>query len=228
MHPRFLVRLALALCCSGCADRQPETLSAEPSAEVPAEQAQGRADLPLIAFLGDSLTAGNGLAEGEAYPALIQARLARDGRAVRIVNAGVSGDTSAGGLARLGWMLQQAPDIVVVALGANDGLRGLPVSELERNLTAIVTRSRESGARVLLVGMLVPPNYGEDYTRGFAALFPALAEKHGVPFMPFLLEGVAAVPALNQPDGIHPNPDGVEAIVRRILPSVEAALDRAD
>src|SRR5688500_10354745 len=131
---------------------------------------------PLIVFLGDSLTAGSGLGQGDAFPALIQARLEREGRRVRVVNAGVSGDTSAGGLARMDWMLQQDPDVVVVALGANDGVRGQPTEALERNQKAIVAKARDHGARVLLVGMRMPPSLGEEYTREFAAVYPRVAK----------------------------------------------------
>ena len=166
------------------------------------------AKIPLIAFLGDSLTAGNGLAESEAYPAVIRARLEHQGQSLRIVNAGVSGDTSAGGLARLDWLLAQHPDILVVALGANDGLRGLPVAELEHNLTAIVARTRATGCKVLLAGMRVPPNYGEDYSQAFAEVYPRVAQANDIALVPFLLEGVGGDPSLNQADGIHPTAAG--------------------
>ena len=179
---------------------------------------------PLVVFLGDSLTAGLGLAEEEAFPARVAARAAAAGRPIRVVNAGVSGDTSAGGLARLDWLLRQRPDLLVVELGANDGLRGLPVEMTAANLRAIVTRAREAGVRVLLVGIQVPPNYGPDYARRFAAIFPELAGELEVPLLPFLLEGVAGVPELNLPDGIHPTAEGHERLAENVMPHLDALL----
>ena len=137
----------------------------------------------VIVALGDSLTAGLGVARDEAYPALLEARLRRDGHDYRVVNAGVSGDTSAGARRRVDWVLRSKPDVVIVALGANDGLRGLPVEELRENLEAIVRRLQAAGVRVLLAGMRVPPNYGDDYARAFAAVFPAVARRTGVPLV---------------------------------------------
>jgi acyl-CoA thioesterase-1 len=180
----------------------------------------------VLVALGDSLTAGLGVAPDEAYPALLAARLRREGYGYRVVNAGVSGDTSAGGLRRVDWVLKTRPDVVIVALGANDGLRGLPVDQLAKNLEAIVTRVRETGARVLLAGMRVPPNYGADYARGFAAVFPAVARRTGVPLAPFLLDGVAGEPRLNQPDGIHPTPEGQRVIAERLWPYLRPLLTR--
>jgi len=179
----------------------------------------------VLVILGDSLTAGLGVAREEAYPALLEARLRRDGFAYRVVNAGVSGDTSAGGLRRVDWVLRARPDLVVVALGANDGLRAQPVQALRDNLTAIVTRLRAAGARVLLAGMRLPPNYGAAYTAAFAGAFPAVARATSVPLLPFLLDGVAGDPALNQADGIHPNASGhrvmAETLWRALRPHLE-------
>jgi acyl-CoA thioesterase-1 len=180
----------------------------------------------VVVALGDSLTAGLGVAPDEAYPALLQARLRGEGFAYRVVNAGVSGDTSAGGLRRVDWVLRARPELVIVALGANDGLRGLPVDALRANLEAIVGRLRAAGARVLLVGMRVPPNYGDDYARAFAAVYPAVAKKTGVPLVPFLLDGVAGDPRLNQSDGIHPTAEGHRVIAERLWPSVRPLLAR--
>jgi len=176
-----------------------------------------------IVFLGDSLTAGLGLAEDEAYPALIERELRNEGKPVQVINAGVSGDTTAGGLSRLGWLLGQRPDVVVVALGANDGLRGLPLSEIETNLREIVRRSEAAGARVLLVGMRMPPNYGP-YADDFAALFPRLAKELDVPLVPFLLAGVGGIRGLNQADGIHPTADGQEILAKNVLPYLSGML----
>lgn len=167
---------------------------------------------PRVVFLGDSLTAGLGLGESEAFPALVGGLLAQRGIVVRIVNAGVSGDTSAGGLARVDWVLSLQPEILVVALGANDGLRGQPVDSIAANLREIVRRARAAGSRVLLAGMKMPPNYGPEYTRDFEALYVRLARELDLPFLPFLLEGVATIPELNQPDGLHPTAEGQRKI----------------
>jgi acyl-CoA thioesterase-1 len=184
------------------------------------------ADERVIVALGDSLTAGLGVAADEAYPALLQARLARDGRPYRVVNAGVSGDTTAGGLRRLDWVLRAHPSIVIVALGANDGLRGLPVGAMRDNLLAIVGRLRASGARVLLAGMRLPPNYGEAYTREFAAAFGDVARRGSVAFLPFLLEGVAGDAALNQADGIHPNAAGQRVVADTVWRALRPLLQQ--
>jgi acyl-CoA thioesterase-1 len=178
---------------------------------------------PLIIFLGDSLTAGFGLSEEQAFPFLVSARLEERGIPANIVNAGISGDTT-GGVSRLDWLLSQDPEVVVVALGANDGLRGLSLAETESNLDAIIRRCLEAGARVLLVGMKIPPSYGDGYAREFEAIFGRLASRHGVSLMPFLLEGVAAVPGLNQPDGIHPNLEGQRRIADNVAPYLVALL----
>jgi acyl-CoA thioesterase-1 len=180
----------------------------------------------VIVALGDSLTAGLGVAPDEAYPALLEARLQREGHPYRVVNAGVSGDTSAGGRRRVDWVLRSKPDIVIVALGANDGLRGLPVNELRENLEAIVKRLKAAGARVLLVGMRVPPNYGDDYARTFAAVFPDVARRTGVALAPFLLDGVAGNARLNQPDGIHPTAEGHGVIAASLWPRLLPLLKR--
>ena len=188
--------------------------------------AAGRADAAdrVIVALGDSLTAGLGVTADEAYPALLQARLTREGFPYRVVNAGVSGDTSAGGLRRLDWVLRSQPEIVIVALGANDGLRGQPVSALRANLVAIVDRIRASGARVLIAGMRMPPNYGAPYTRDFAAVYPDVARQTNSPLVPFLLEGVAADTRYNQGDGIHPNAAGHRLIAAHVWPFLRALL----
>ena len=184
------------------------------------------ADERVIVTLGDSLTAGLGVAADEAYPAVLESRLRRAGFAYRVVNAGVSGDTSAGGLRRLDWVLRSRPEIVIVALGANDGLRGLPVATLRDNLTAIVTKLQASGARVLLVGMRLPPNYGGAYANAFAETFRDVARRTSAAFLPFLLEGVGGDPALNQADGIHPNAAGQRAVAERLWPSLQPLLRR--
>jgi acyl-CoA thioesterase-1 len=183
------------------------------------------AERVLVAF-GDSLTAGLGVAPDEAWPALIALRLRREGYAYRVVNAGVSGDTTAGALRRVDWVLRARPEVVVVALGANDGLRAQPVEAMRANLVAVVERLRGAGARVLLAGMRLPPNYGLGYPRAFAAVFPEVARRTGAALMPFLLDGVAAEPALNQGDGIHPNAAGHRVMAERIWPHLVPLLRR--
>lgn len=201
------------------------TVPAVPKAAPPAAAPQS--DRPLVVFLGDSLTAGLGLEADLAFPALVEDRLAAAGRPIRVLNAGVSGDTSAGGLRRVDWILKQDPDVVVVGLGANDGLRGLPLEDTERNLRAIVERVLATGARVLLLGMQIPPNYGPEYAGGFAAMYPRVASELGVPLVPFLLEGVGGDPDLNLPDGIHPNAEGQERVADNVVPYLEQVLAAA-
>jgi acyl-CoA thioesterase-1 len=178
----------------------------------------------VVVVLGDSLSAGLGVAADEAFPARLQARLRADGYDYRVVNAGVSGDTTAGGLRRVDWVLRAKPDVVVVALGANDGLRGLSPQAMRANLEAIVGRLQAAGARVLLAGMRLPPNYGADYTKEFEAVFPEVARRAKVPLMPFLLDGIAADPRLNQPDGIHPTAAGQQLIADRLWPYLRPLL----
>ncbi len=173
----------------------------------------------LLAF-GDSLTSGFGLEAGHSFPARLEAALAEAGHDVEVINAGVAGDTTTGGRARLGWSLARKPDAVIVELGANDGLRGIDPALTAANLDAILTELNRRALPVLLTGMYAPPNLGREYGTAFNAIFPRLAEKHGVVFLPFFLDGVAAQPSLNQPDGIHPNAEGVAVIVGRILPYV--------
>lgn len=180
----------------------------------------------VVAVLGDSLTAGLGVAPDEAYPARLEARLKREGYDYRVVNAGVSGDTSSGGVRRMDWVLTLQPDVVIVALGANDGLRGQPLPQLHDNLVAIVRKARRANARVLLVGMRVPPNYGAAYTRNFAAVFPEVARRTGVPLVPFLLEGVAAEVRFNQGDGIHPTAEGQRMIAEHLWPHLRPLLTK--
>jgi len=184
----------------------------QPSAEL-----QG----PRVVFLGDSLTAGHGLDGRDAFPAVLGRELARKGLPIDVINAGVSGDTSDGGLARLSWLLAQKPAILVLELGANDGLRGLPTKSTEANLRQIMEETRKAGACVLLVGMKVPPSLGPDYAHRFDAIYPRLARELKVPLVPFLLAGVAGRPALNQADGIHPTARGQELAAGNVLPFLE-------
>ncbi len=179
---------------------------------------------PLVIFLGDSLTAGHLLPADLAFPALVAKSLREKGRPIRVVNAGVSGDTTSGGLDRLPWLLEQKPDLLVVGLGVNDAFRGHPVDRIEANLRTIVKQAKAAGVRVLLLGMRVPTNYGPDYTETFAAIYPRIAKSEKTGLMPFLLEGVGGHPELNFDDGVHPNQEGQQIIADNVLVYVELAL----
>jgi acyl-CoA thioesterase-1 len=192
-----------------------------------AGSASAAAPSPAIVDFGDSLTAGYGLMPEEAFPAQLEAWLHRHGVAARVVNAGVSGDTTTGGLARLDWALADKPDLVILALGANDALRGIEPSTVRDNLDKMIERIEANGAKVLLLGMLAPPNWGEEYKRAFDQIFPELAHLHHLPLYPFFLEGVAMNPELNQPDGLHPNEKGVAVLVDRIAPVVAGMIGGA-
>jgi acyl-CoA thioesterase I len=183
-----------------------------------------RAETITILALGDSLTAGLGLDPPQAYPSKLEAALKAKGHDVVIMNAGVSGDTVAQGAARLDWSLTEDVDAVLVALGANDALRGLPPEQAEKALDEILGKLKARNLPSLVLGMRSPPNMGPDYISKFEALFPTLATKYGAALYPFFLEGVAADPKLNQADGIHPNAMGVDEIVKRTLPAVEALI----
>jgi acyl-CoA thioesterase-1 len=213
---------ALSATFVGC-DRgaqSPVAPSAPPSAAEPAPRpVEG-----TLVFLGDSLTAGLGLAKEQAFPALIEVRLRAAGHPWKVVNAGVSGDTTAGGVARLDWIYKQQVDVLFLCLGANDGLRGIPVAETERNLRAILDRARREGTRVVLAGIQLPENYGPTYRTAFAQIFPRLAREYRVPLLPFLLEGVAMNPRLNQPDGIHPTAEGARMVADHVWPVLEPTL----
>ena len=178
-----------------------------------------------VLALGDSLTAGYGLEQDESFPAQLEKALLAAGYAVKVVNAGVSGDTSAGGLARIQWALADRPQIVVVELGANDALRGLDPAQTHANLDQIITRLNQAGCRVILAGMQSPRNLGPDYNNTFDQIYPNLAKRYDLLFYPFFLEGVATDPDLNQVDGIHPNSSGVRLIVKGLQPLVVLAID---
>lgn len=180
-----------------------------------------------VVALGDSLTAGYGLAADQAYPSLLQTRLQAAGLAAEVVNAGVSGDTSAGGLRRVDWALSGDVHVLIVALGGNDALRGLPVDDLEKNLAAIVDRAQARGIAVVLAGMEAPPNLGPLYTRGFRKVYRTIADRYDVPLLPFLLDGVAGQAGFNQGDGIHPNAAGTVKVADNLWPYVERAVRSA-
>ena len=171
---------------------------------------------PAVVFLGDSLTAGLGVASEEAYPSLVQQKIDADGLAFHVVNAGVSGDTSAGGLSRLDDALTGDVRVLVVALGGNDALRGLPVEELRKNLATIIERAQARKIRVVLAGMEAPPNFGESYTAAFHKVYPELAKQYHVEVVPFLLQGVAGIERLNQRDGIHPTAEGARIVADNV------------
>ena len=186
----------------------------------------GAGPIRLLA-LGDSLTAGYGLPRGEGFVPKLQAALASRGRAVRVLDGGVSGDTMAGGASRLDWAMADRPQAAIVALGGNDGLRGLPPARMAEGLESILSRLEARRVPTLLVGMLAPPNLNTNYNHTFEAVFTEAANRRpGLMFYPFFLEGVAGDRALNQPDGIHPNARGVEEVIRRLLPVTEQLLDR--
>ena len=227
MKSAVLLVLVFTIGCS----RQAE--SPQPAGPVPAAPATPQApkapdapQAPKIVFLGDSLTAGLGLPSTQSFPSLIGQKLKEKGLEYEIVNAGVSGDTSAGGLRRLDWSLDGNVRVLIVALGANDGLRGLATSEMKKNLAAVLDRARERNVPVILAGMEAPPNYGPDYTREFRNVYSDLAAEYKVRFIPFLLQGVAGNASLNQGDGIHPNTRGAEIVADLVWKELEPELRR--
>jgi acyl-CoA thioesterase I len=220
----LLAVCAVALLTMGCSPGEPGPVDESHAAAPPALEPASASETPRIVFLGDSLTAGLGVAPEQAYPALIQQRLRQAGYPDDVINAGVSGDTSAGGVRRLDWSLKGRVHVLVLALGANDGLRGLPPRQLETNLDTIIERARGRGAAVLLAGMEAPPNFGATYTRQFRGVYQALAARHHVPLIPFLLAGVAGVADLNQSDGIHPNARGHRALADLVWRQLEPLL----
>jgi acyl-CoA thioesterase I len=182
-------------------------------------------DRPRIVAFGDSLTAGFGVQADESYPAQLQRRLDSLGYHYRIINAGVSGDTTAGGLRRVPWILNNKPELVILELGANDGLRGLPVDQTKSNLRRIIQQLQEAGTAVVLAGMKLPPNYGQDYTISFEAMYQMLAREYQLPLIPFFLEGVGGSSSLNQADGIHPTKEGYKIIVEQVLNVLKPVLN---
>jgi len=179
---------------------------------------------PAIVCFGDSLTAGFGLDPGRSYPDLLQRELDREGLRYRVVNMGVSGDTTQDGLARLPMVLAEHPQIVVIEFGANDGLRGQPVSIAEKNQSRMIEAMQKAGARVVLAGITLPPNYGPEYLNRFNAMYPELAKQYRLPLIPFLLADVAAKPNLMQRDGLHPNAEGTRLVVQNVLKVLEPLL----
>jgi acyl-CoA thioesterase-1 len=201
-----------------------ETLTQETtSPETGSQETQPK--LKILAF-GDSLTAGYGLSEAEGFTTQLAQALAKMGRPAEVINGGVSGDTTAGGLARIDWALADKPQIMLLELGANDMLRGLPPAAARANLEQIIAKAKAANTVIMLIGMRAPANLGADYQRDFDAIYPDLAKAQNLPLYPFILDGVAGDPALNQADGIHPNAEGVAIIVKRLLPSLVKVMDQ--
>ena len=225
----FVVALAAVGCRSDRPEAQPATAvtsapepAAPPPASAPAGEHAGAA--PKVAFLGDSISAGLHLAADEAFPAVLAERMRARGVAFTPINAGVSGDTTAGGLRRVDWILGQHPDVVVIELGANDGLRGIPIPTIERNLRSLIEKVRAAGATPLLLGVRLPPSYGAEYVAGFEAIYPRLAAELKVRLVPFFMQGVAGVPELNLEDGLHPTRAGHERLADNVEPALRETL----
>ncbi len=214
----LILGVSLAACGSSSEERDAAARS-RASTGTPAKR-------PIVLFLGTSLTAGLGLEAEEAYPALIQERVDETGLPFRVVNAGVSGETSAGGLRRIDWLLRESVAVLVLELGANDGLRGLGTDQMRSNLREIIERTRAAhpGARLVIAGMEAPPNMGRSYTRAFRRVFVELAEEYDAVLIPFLLDGVGGVPELNQADGIHPTVEGQQLIAGTVWTVLEPVL----
>ena len=223
MRARALTLIAASVLLAACRSDVPAPATAAPRPVAAPEPASAR---PRIVFLGDSLTAGLGLEASQSFPALIGQRLATEGYDYEIVNAGVSGDTSAGGVRRLDWSLEGDVTVLVVALGANDGLRGLSPAEMKNNLATILERATGKGLTVILAGMEAPPNFGADYTRQFRSVYTDLAQQYRVRFIPFLLLGVAGDSTLNQADGIHPTVRGAQIVADLVWQELKPALLR--
>jgi len=222
----LLVMLASA--CNGGIDKPGDQAAPQRAPQTPTDPPASRTDdeRPKIAILGDSLTAGLGLLDTQSYPHLLQKKIDADGFQYEVINAGVSGDTSAGGLRRLDWVLKEDVRVVIVALGANDGLRGLSVSEMKHNLGQIIETARARNVTVILAGMEAPPNYGAEYAASFRQAYRELAQQYRVLFIPFLLDKVAGEATLNQPDGIHPNPQGAEIVAGTVWNALKPLLDQ--
>ncbi|HWW81949.1 MAG TPA: arylesterase [Vicinamibacterales bacterium] len=214
-----------AVGCSRPDERTEPASAPRTESRVPSSSSKASSK-PRIVILGDSLTAGLGLPIEEAYPALIQQRLNDRGLEYEVINGGVSGDTSAGGLSRVGWALQGDVRVLVVALGGNDALRGLPTEQLKTNLAAIIEEAQGSGIAVILAGMEAPPNYGREYQIAFHKVYPALARDYKVAFIPFLLQNVAGSTELNQQDGIHPTPEGARIVADNVWSVLEPLVER--
>jgi acyl-CoA thioesterase-1 len=220
--PVYLIIVAL-LAVTACRGTAPK----EAAPITPPTPVQPAKSLPKIVAFGDSLTAGYGLPEFASYPALLQKKLEADGFSYEVVNAGVSGETSAGGVRRIDWAMEGDVKIVILELGANDILRGQPVAEMKKNLAAIIERAKARGSMVLLAGMEAPTNSGNDYRQGVHDVYRSLAREYRVPLIPFFLDGVAANDSLNQRDGIHPNEEGTKIVTETVYRSLRPLLEKA-
>ena len=225
--PSFVLCALLfaAGCRSGDAPAPAPADTATAAPPTPAQPDSARSE-PTILVLGNSIAAGYGLTKAEAFPALLQNKIDSLGWQMNVVNAGLSGETTAGGLRRLDWLLRRPVDVLVIELGGNDGLRGTPLDATRRNLAAIIdtARAQYPDVRILLAGMQIPPNLGAQYTQQFRALYPALAEEKNVKLVPFLLEGVGGRPALNQSDGIHPTAEGQRLVAENVWTALKPML----
>lgn len=220
---RYILLLLILFGCGQSKGEKAPDAGAEPQGETAVENPGPE---KTILFFGDSLTAGLGLDPNQAFPALIQGRLDSLGYSYQVVNAGLSGETTASGRNRLDWVLRQPVEIFILELGANDGLRGIPLSETRKNLEEMIllVRNKYPGVTIVLAGMQLPPNMGPEYTKEFRKIFPDLAEKHEVRLIPFLLDGVGGNPELNQEDGIHPTAEGHQIVARNVWQVLEPAV----
>jgi acyl-CoA thioesterase-1 len=223
MRLRRSILLLVLVLVAACGQKDQDVAG---DAKPPQSAAPAVASAPRIIVLGDSLTAGLGLPIDRAYPALLGERLKHEGLNYEVVNAGVSGDTSAGGLSRLDWALSGDVRILIVALGGNDALRGLPTAELKQNLSTIIERAQARHITVILAGMEAPPNFGRDYIVAFHKVYPALAQKYHVALVPFLLQGVAGIDRLNQRDGIHPTAEGARIVADNVWAALKPIVDK--
>jgi acyl-CoA thioesterase I len=227
-HSWILIKLFCYLCFSFvllCGNEYGRALAAStPSSS--SSKTQESPERPRIVAFGNSLTAGLGVAPDHSYPAQLQRTLDTAGYSYRVVNAGVSGETTAGGVRRVSWILNSKPSIVILELGANDGLRGLSLQETRSNLERIIQQLQQASVTVVLAGMKIPPNYGQEYTAGFEALYHNLAKQYRLTLIPFFLDGVGGSSSLNQADGIHPTGEGYRIIVEKVFPILEPLLDR--
>jgi acyl-CoA thioesterase I len=223
---KAILRIGMAYAALIACGTQPEAKPATaPTPAATRPPAQPPADPgPKVAFLGDSISAGLHLPADEAFPAVLQRRLQAQGLAFTLINAGVSGDTTAGGLRRVDWLLKQRPDVLVIELGCNDGLRGIALAAIEANLRAIIAKTRAAGVTPLLLGMRIPTSYGDDYAAAFDAIYPRLADELGVRAVPFFMQGVGGEPAMNLEDGLHPTTAGHERLANQVEPALRELL----
>ncbi|MEQ9374011.1 MAG: arylesterase [Imperialibacter sp.] len=208
-------------------DSKKQTATTEKASEAAAASEPAEDQRKVILFYGNSITAGYGLDISEAFPAVIQERLDSLGYEYHVINAGLSGETSAGGLSRIDWVLKTPVDIFSLELGGNDGLRGISLDETEKNLSQIIEKVKQSNpqVKIIVAGMQIPPNMGQEYTDRFKGIFPMLAEKHNTALIPFILEGVGGIPELNLPDGIHPTPEGHKMLADNVWAVLKPIID---